>query len=143
VANECLALQDLHGVNINLLLFCAWIGAQAIIMNRSDIEAAIQVVAHWDAMIVRPLRNARQEMKADPDMAIVRTRVKAMEIEAEQIEQAMLFAHARRIGNSAADADREDAIAYNVGQCIAVATNAPLSNAAAPRLIEAARRERS
>jgi L-aminopeptidase/D-esterase-like protein len=55
----------------------------------------------------------------------------------------MLFAHARRIGNSGADADREDAIAYNVSQCIAVATNAPLSNAAAPRLIEAARRERS
>ena len=46
---------------------------------------------------MRPLRSARQEMKADPDMAIVRARVKAMEIEAERIEQAMLFAHARCI----------------------------------------------
>jgi uncharacterized protein (TIGR02444 family) len=143
VANECLELQDLHGVNVNLLLFCAWIGTQAITLNRSDIEAATQIVAHWDAMVVRPLRSARQEMKADPDMATVRARVKAMEIEAEQIEQAMLFAHARRIGSADADAHRGDAITHNVNQCVAVATKAPLSKAAAPCLIEAARREKS
>jgi len=87
VPNECLELQDLHGVNVNLLLFCAWIGTQAITLNRSDIEGATQIVAHWDAMVVRPLRSARQEMKADPDMAIVRARVKAMEIEAEQMNR--------------------------------------------------------
>jgi len=143
VANECLELQDLHGVNVNLLLFCAWIGTQAITLNRSDIEAATQIVAHWDAMVVRPLRSARQEMKADPDVATVRARVKAMEIEAEQIEQAMLFAHARRIRSTDADAHRGDAIAHNVNQCFAVATNPPLSKAAAPCLIEAARREKS
>jgi hypothetical protein len=80
-------------------------------------------------------------MKADPDMATVRARVKAMEIEAEQIEQAMLFAHARRIGS--ADTHHGDAIAHNVNQCVAVATNAPLCKAAAPCLIEAARREKS
>ncbi|MGC1841242.1 MAG: TIGR02444 family protein [Pseudolabrys sp.] len=141
VPNECLELQDLHGVNVNLLLFCAWIGPQAITLNRSDIEGATQIVAHWDAMVVRPLRSARQEMKADPDMAIVRARVKAMEIEAERIEQAMLFAHARCIRS--ADAHRGDTIAHNVNQCVAVATNASLSKAAAPCLIEAARRERS
>jgi uncharacterized protein (TIGR02444 family) len=140
VANECLELQELHGVNVNLLLFCAWIGTQAITLDRSDIEAATQIVAHWDARVVRPLRIARLEMKADPDMATVRARVKAMEIEAEQIEQAMLFAHARRIGS--ADAHHGDAIAHNVNQCVAVATNAPLCKAAAPCLIEAARREK-
>jgi hypothetical protein len=74
-------------------------------------------------------------------MAIVRARVKAMEIEAERIEQAMLFAHARCIRS--ADAHRGDTIAHNVNQYVAVATNASLSKAAAPCLIEAARRERS
>jgi hypothetical protein len=91
-------------------------------------------------MVVRPLRNARQEMKAGPDMATVRARVKAMEIEGEQIEQAMLFAYARRIRS--ADAHRGDTIADNVNQCLAVTTNA-LSKAAAPCLIQAARRENS
>jgi uncharacterized protein (TIGR02444 family) len=139
VANECLELQELHGVNVNLLLFCAWIGTQAITLDRNGIEAATQIVVHWDATVVRPLRIARQEMTADPDMATVRTRVKALEIEAEQIEQAMLFAHARCI--TSADVHHRDAIAHNVNQCVAVATNAVLSEAAAPYLIKAARRK--
>jgi uncharacterized protein (TIGR02444 family) len=84
VANECLELQERHGVNVNLLLFCAWIGTQAIALDRKDIEAAAQIVVHWDAMVVRPLRIARREMKADPDMATVRARAKALEIEASR-----------------------------------------------------------
>jgi hypothetical protein len=80
-------------------------------------------------------------MKAHPDMTIVRPRVKALELEAEQIEQAMLFAHARCIRS--AHVHHGDAIAYNVNQYIAVATNAVLSEAAAPRLIKAARRQKS
>ncbi len=137
VAEECLALQERHGVNVNLLLFCAWIGTQAITLDRNDIEAAAHVIVHWDAMVVRPLRIARREMKADPEMATVRARAKALEIEAEQIEQAMLFAHARSIGS--ASAHHGDAIAHNVNQYVAVATNAALSEAAAPCLIKAAR----
>src|SRR5262249_12099384 len=137
VANECLGLQELHGVNVNLLLFCAWIGTQAITLDRNDIEAAAQVIVRWDAMVVRPLRIARQEMKADPGMTTVRSHVKALELEAEQIEQAMLFAHARCIRSAAAH--HGDAIAHNVNQCVAVATNAVLSEDAAPRLIKAAR----
>ena len=139
VASECLELQELHGVNVNLLLFCAWIGTQAIILDRNAIEAASRVVVRWDAMVVRSLRLARQEMKADPEMATVRPHVKALELEAEQIEQAMLFAHARCIRS--ADAHLKDAIAHNVNQCVAVTTNAVLSEAAAPCLIKAARRK--
>ena len=78
VANECLELQERHGVNVNVLLFCAWIGTQAITLDRKDIEAATQIVLRWDAMVVRPLRIARQEMKAHPDMAIVHPRVSLM-----------------------------------------------------------------
>jgi uncharacterized protein (TIGR02444 family) len=141
VANECLELQERHGVNVNVLLFCAWIGTQGIALDRNGIEAAAQLVTHWDAMVVRPLRIARQKMKTDPDMAIVRPRVKALELEAEQIEQAMLFAYARCIRS--ADAHHGDAIAHNVNQCVAVATNAVLSGAAAPCLIKAARRQKS
>jgi len=64
-----------------------------------------------------------------------------LELEAEQIEQAMLFAHARCIRS--ADADHGDAIAHNVNQCVAVTTNAVLSGAAAPCLVKAARRKKS
>ena len=141
VASECLELQELHGVNVNVLLFCAWLGTQAITLDRNDIEAATRIVTHWDAMVVRPLRIARQEMKADRDMATVRPHVKALELEAEQIEQAMLFAHARCIRS--ADVHHEDAIAHNVNQCVAVATNAVLSEDAAPCLIKAAGKNRN
>jgi uncharacterized protein (TIGR02444 family) len=141
VASECLELQEVHGVNVNVLLFCTWLGTQAITLDRNDIEGASRIVVHWDAMVVRPLRAARQEMKTDPAMATVRAHVKALELEAEQIEQAMLFAHARCIRS--ADADHCDAIAHNVNQCVAVTTNAVLSEAAAPCLVKAARRKKS
>jgi len=72
VASERLELQELHGVNVNVLLFCTWLGTQAITLDRYDIEAASRIVVRWDAMVVRPLRTARQEMKTDPGMATVR-----------------------------------------------------------------------
>ena len=59
VANECLELQERHGVNVNVLLFCAWIGTQGIALDRNGIEAAAQIVTHWDAMVVRPLQIGR------------------------------------------------------------------------------------
>ena len=66
VAKECLALQDVLGLDVNILLFCAWLGTQSVALQREDIEAALRAVAAWQDEVVRPLRAVRQRTKAFP-----------------------------------------------------------------------------
>ena len=99
VQKECLDLQDGHGIDINTLLFCAFVGAvHGAIISEHDMRDAVSLIAAWNANVVRVLRQVRRELKlfaADPSPIQVptgelRTSVKAAELSAEQIEQAML-----------------------------------------------------
>jgi uncharacterized protein (TIGR02444 family) len=99
VANECLALQERYGLDVNALLFCAWIGqARKIELTPKEIEALDAAVESWHEGVVRPIRSVRRYMKGMPEGEInaLRSRVKAIELDAEQIEQAMLFAYAEQ-----------------------------------------------
>ena len=101
VADECLAMQESHGIDVNVLLFCAWLAAaRKVALTPRDIAAIGAQVGAWHDSAVKPLRGVRRYMKNVPggDVAALRTRVKAAELEAEQIEQAMLFAYADGIG---------------------------------------------
>jgi uncharacterized protein (TIGR02444 family) len=137
VAAECLALQEAIGLDVNLLLFCAWLGTRAIALSRSDIEAASRVVAPWHTSVVRPLRGVRRHIKTQYGDAFenFRSRVKDDEQQAEQIEQAMLFAYAQGIQSAHSGLDHHDAIARNVAEYISMISGAALS---APLLVRAA-----
>ena len=130
VAEECLALQETIGIDVNVLLFCAWLGTRGIVLGKEDVAATSETVEAWSENVVRPLRGVRQRMKGlyRNAFAELRERVKTLELEAEQVEQAILFAHAKKIHG--ADADRRKAIGQNVDQY--------LRTASAPRLIAAA-----
>jgi uncharacterized protein (TIGR02444 family) len=142
VADECLALQEGHGVDVNLLLFCAWTGTRAIILSVAEIEEASRLAAEWNGIVVRPLRSVRRNLKAShaADMGQFRERVKAMEIEAEQIEQAILFAYAQRFRSTGANTSCGDAIAQNVNRYVTMTAKGPLPDLVAPFLVEASRR---
>ena len=142
VADECLALQQAAGVDVNLLLFCAWAGAGAVVLSRTDIEAASKRVAGWQEHVVRPLRSARQSMKASgyADFESFRTRVKSMEIEAEQVEQAMLFAFSQGLKDS--DLSPRNVIAGNIKNYFEALRGPEGLKLSAPRLIETALRAR-
>jgi uncharacterized protein (TIGR02444 family) len=99
VGDECMAVQERCGVDVNMLLFCAWLAsARKVALTPADIEAIGTLVGGWHESAVRPLRGVRRYMKNVPggDVAALRTRAKAAELEAEQIEQAMLFAYAEQ-----------------------------------------------
>ncbi len=133
---ECLALQEATGLDVNLLLFCAWLGARGIVLSRSDIEAASRVVASWHNSVVRPLRGVRRHIKTQYGGAFepLRSRVKDDELQAEQVEQAMLFAYAQGIQGSS---DGVDAVARNVNAYLSMLSGAA-APVAAPLLIRAA-----
>jgi len=146
VEPECLALQDKFGLDINLLLLCAFVGAMhGIALTADDIATARAGVSAWHEDIVKPLRAARRRLKtfALPDAratdaaAQLRTRVKAVELESEYVEQLLLERWAEaRLALRPRGAPR-DAVAVNVATLFeSYAVAEPL--AAVTRLIEAA-----
>jgi uncharacterized protein (TIGR02444 family) len=99
VRQECLELQDRHGLDVNMLLFCAFVGAvHGAILPERDLTELLAAVGDWHDGVVRALRNARRALKRfagdrapiGASAAALRTSVKAAELEAERIEQAML-----------------------------------------------------
>jgi uncharacterized protein (TIGR02444 family) len=106
VKAECLALQAAHDIDVNLLLFCAWAGAErGWRIARADIERMRQAVGPWQETVVKSLRSARKGIKSlglnDLAARELRSSIAADEIEAERIEQAMLFGLAAKEPNFA------------------------------------------
>jgi uncharacterized protein (TIGR02444 family) len=106
VQQACLGLQDGFGVDVSFLLTLAWFAAQGVGLDEGDVEALDQAIASWRREVVTPLRTIRRAIKpaAGHDAAVAgfRNRIKSIEIEAEQIEIALLVrAVDRRKGRGA------------------------------------------
>jgi uncharacterized protein (TIGR02444 family) len=123
VSQECLALQERFGLDVNLLLFGAYTGAvEGLALGGSDLATAVSSVRNWHEDVVRSLRRARQTLKAwsvgEDAVALeataIRTQVKDNELKAEQIELFMLWTwlqtHLASLPRKAAP----DALAENV-----------------------------
>ncbi|MFC7333345.1 TIGR02444 family protein [Rhodocista pekingensis] len=96
VAPLCLALQDGHGADVNLLLWAAWLAlVHGHTLTPGDLAAAEAAVAPWREGVVRPLRAVRRTLKApEPPLpagaGALRERIKAAELEAERLQQQVL-----------------------------------------------------
>jgi uncharacterized protein (TIGR02444 family) len=98
VQDECLTLQDQFGIDVNLLLFCAFVGAvHGAALTADDIVSTRQEVNAWHKDIVSRLRAVRCRLKtielrdAIAEAVVdLRNQVKAAELESERIEQIML-----------------------------------------------------
>ena len=106
VADACIALQEAHGADVNILLFCAWAGCNGVRLDRTRIEAVRGAVADWHQEVVRPLRAVRRRLKTAVDgrapgdlQSALRARVQKIEIDAEHIEQLRLAALADSLGS--------------------------------------------
>lgn len=145
VQAECLDLQDRYGIDVNLLLFCAYVGAvDAAAMPESAAQEAGHLVADWHGDVVKNLRAARRALKpfaADPSphqaaaAAALRGTVKAAELEAERLEQSMLEQWRETRVGTWPRAAPEAAVAANVRLLLATAATA----AAAPQPLLPAR----
>jgi uncharacterized protein (TIGR02444 family) len=96
VAPGALELQDRHGLNVNILLWCAWIAGRFSRPEDIVLRKAIDLTAPWSRDVVAPLRAARRALKSPPRTAsaelaaALRENVKAAELAAERIEQELL-----------------------------------------------------
>ena len=122
VAPACLALQSRRSVDVNVLLYCLWLGMErGVAIAESDAARITQSVARWHEDVVVPLRVLRTALKTDPRAAppqlsdALRNDIKRIELDAERIEQQILFTQkwSDALGASRSTAiARENARAY-------------------------------
>lgn len=114
VAPACLVLQDQQGFDVNLALYCCWLGLSG--RGRIDaarLAAADAAIASWRYGVIKTLRTARRSLKQpaadDTDAAALRERVRAIELEAERVCQYRLAALAPPPAVADAGRCRDDA----------------------------------
>lgn len=97
VAAACLTLQDRLGVDVNVLLFAIFAQAErGMALSEDDIAAVDALIRDWRTEVIQPLRRVRSRMKSGPAPApsavtdTLRGRIKRAELDAEQIELAVL-----------------------------------------------------
>jgi uncharacterized protein (TIGR02444 family) len=97
VPAACLTLQDGSGVDVNVLLFALFAASQGRQLAQADLEAIIAAIEPWRLNAVVPLRSVRRFLKEAPggfegqDIPALRQRVKMLELEAERLQQEVLF----------------------------------------------------
>ncbi|MDB5571790.1 MAG: hypothetical protein JWN93_2973 [Hyphomicrobiales bacterium] len=141
VPAACIALQDGHGVDVNLLLFGLWLASEGRALSPEDMRAADEQVADWRNHAVIPLRGVRRLLREPPVIvagdaaAALRDKVKAVELEAERLQQEALFA-LRPVERWGQPSDPETAGVNNVDACAAM-MGAPFAPAPRAALLAA------
>jgi uncharacterized protein (TIGR02444 family) len=134
VADACIAMQEEAGVDVNLLLFLLWHATLGRMLSATEVEQLESRIGAWRDMTVIPLRSVRRALKSPasaredgrltplwlvtgPTAEAFRTRIKAVELEAERLQQEAMYELARaapfgREAPSLRDAARANVDAY-------------------------------
>lgn len=123
VADACIALQEEAGIDVNLLLFLLWHATQKHVLTAAEVAGLEARIGGWRDMTVIPLRNVRRALKSPPGLVeggkaeLFRTKIKAVELEAERLQQEALYdlAQTSRLGRpspSRAEAARDSISSY-------------------------------
>lgn len=98
VAEACIALQDGCGVDVNVMLFLLWLATSRRRVPSEMVRALCDAAAQWRNDVVAPLRTIRRRLKDGSALVergaaeAFRTRIKAVELESERLQQEALFA---------------------------------------------------
>ncbi len=96
IADNLLSLQNDHGADVNMLLFCCWTGITRGVFTDQSFNKANDFSHSWCEHAVSPLRQVRAWMKhsgcesdsVDSDWCMsLREKVKSVELQAEKLQQ--------------------------------------------------------
>lgn len=104
VEAACLALQDRHDLNVNLLLWALWLADCGVALDPPALARAEAAVTSWQAEVIDPLRSVRRQLRhrveaVDPDdiagqwrsqVKALRRAVLALELDGEHLAQLAL-----------------------------------------------------
>lgn len=89
VEQACLTLQDDHGLDIPIILLCAWVGRYGVKLSQDSLHRIDAAIRPWRDTVVVPLRSMRRRLKMDlggidADTAMdLRRQIKDAELSAE------------------------------------------------------------
>ena len=92
----CIALQDQHGVDVNLLFFILYLSHNGRRLRIDEVRRIDASIRDWRLRIVQPLRAIRRELKtgiapvAIADSAALRSAIQRDELLAERLQQEAL-----------------------------------------------------
>lgn len=95
VAPACLVLQDRFGVDVNLLLYAAWLAQLQQRLDSTHVKALDAVVSDWRDRVVRPLRTLRRQLHAVAEAGELYEGVKALELQSERAQLDKMYAFYR------------------------------------------------
>jgi len=119
VSNACIALQYDCGVDVNLLLFLLWLAAGKRQLSVAGVKRLDEAVRGWRDLTIVPIRDARRKLKGAATLVepqrqeAFRTKIKAIELEAERLQQEALYGLTRS-GPLGTEATRGQAARANV-----------------------------
>ena len=108
VSEACLELQDNCGVDVNVVLFLLWQASQRRLVATADVKALADKVRPWQIEVIGPIRTLRRRLKTDAPLLdkgpaeLFRTKVKAIELEAERLQQEAMCTMAAGMTSEAA-----------------------------------------
>jgi uncharacterized protein (TIGR02444 family) len=97
VSDACIALQDDCGVDVNLLLFLLWLADDGQLLSADEVKKLDDKVRDWRNLTIIPIRDARRKLKVVETLVgpgkqeAFRNKVKAVELEAERLQQEALY----------------------------------------------------
>jgi uncharacterized protein (TIGR02444 family) len=118
VEAACLNVQDRHGCDVMIVLFCIYAGHLGQRVDSITMDLAIEIGRGWGQDIVGPMRQVRRKLKTPPasvdphDAYRLRTRLQALEQDAERIQHEQLFALLSGKAAPSLNAARSNLIAY-------------------------------
>ncbi|MFW2403724.1 MAG: TIGR02444 family protein [Gammaproteobacteria bacterium] len=97
VADACLFLQDRYGLDVNIILFCVWVGSTGRgPLENNDVDACIRRTRDWRDRVIEPLRQIRRACRDEPLgvpeflLEVFRPSMHDVELDAEHVEQLIL-----------------------------------------------------
>lgn len=87
------------GLDVNLLLFCGYLSKEECSLN--SVIDKLSPIDHWQITAIQPIRELRKRIK--PLNKEWYLEIKSLELQAEQIEQALLFEISKAADASATD----------------------------------------
>jgi uncharacterized protein (TIGR02444 family) len=112
--NALLSLQNDLDLVVNRLLFCSWLGFERREILTDEMFKH-SLLAQWHKHSVAPLREARMALKisAPLQLQLIKT-IQSAELQAEQIEQALLFQSADQLSQTSTKRNTIETLSFNL-----------------------------
>lgn len=121
VEDGLILMQDRHGLDVNLILLCCWLGGSGVRLKEKSMLTLLEKTTDWRQNIVEPLRQLRRVMKRDfpvlegRSTENVRQQIKKAELDAEKFQQDLLYEMLQSLpGLDAREADRSGLMRANL-----------------------------